>query len=181
LVYLYTDLLFYIEHLKGGVKIMANEHDFFQLDPGSIGQDWKGGKQARQMRSPGNVVANYEALKYGSARSDDYTRVVFDNAHEENPGRVLGVGFGTDMGWYNYNPYGWGSTVLKTLDDQLTRMGMDQAGTGTYAHGFSISVLHDDVSDKDEVEASGMQQYKYPSEGWRSFGGKYDFEEAYQG
>ena len=150
---------------------MSNEHDFFQLDPGSIGQDWKGGKQARQMRSPGNVIANYEALKHGSARSDDYTRVVFDNAHEENPDRVLGVGFGTDMGWYNYNPYVWDSTVKRMLDDKMIKMGMG-----------SITVEHHDVSDKNEVDASGMQQYKnYPSEGWRSFGGKYDFEEAYQG
>jgi len=150
---------------------MGNEHDFFQLDPGSIGQDWKGGSQARQMRSPGNVMSNYEALKYGTARSDDYTRVVFDNDHEENPGRVLGVGFGTDMGWYNYNPYVWGSAVKKVLDDKMIKMGMG-----------SIAVEHDDVSDKDEVEASGMSQYKnYPSEGWRSFGGKYDFEEPYQG
>ena len=150
---------------------MANEHDFFQLDPGSIGQDWKGGNQARQMRSPGNVMSNYEALKHGSARSDDYTRVVFDNAHEENPKRVLGIGFGTDMGWYNYNPYVWGSTVEKVLNDKMIRMGM-----GT------IAVEHDDVSDKDEVSAEGMQQHlNYPSEGYRSFGGKYDFEEPYQG
>ena len=159
---------------------MSNEHDFFQLDPGSIGQDWKGGKQARQMRSPGNVIANYEALKYGSARSDDYTRVVFDNAHEENPERVLGIGFGTDMGWYNYNPYVWNSTVKRYLDDQFHMM-MMQHNAKLYV-GADHSVFHMDVSDKDEVDASGMQQYKnYPSEGWRSFGGKYDFEEAYQG
>ena len=150
---------------------MANEYDFFQLDPGSIGQDWKGGDQARQMKSPGNVVSNYEALKYGSARSDDYTRVVFDNDHEENPSRVLGIGFGTDMGWYNYNPYVWDSTINKVMDDKMIKMGMG-----------SIAVEHADVSDENEVDASGMSQYKnYPSEGWRSFGGKYDFEEAYQG
>ena len=155
---------------------MANEFDFFQVDPGSIGSDWVGGNQAREMRPPNARISNYEALKYGAARSDDYTRVVFDNAHEENAQGAVGVGFGTDRGWYNYNPFVWNSSILRTLDDQFTRMGMDTSD------GFAISVLHDDVSDKDEVEASGMSSGKnYPSEGWRSFGGKYDFEEAYQG
>jgi len=161
---------------------MANEYDFFQINPGSIGSDWVGGDQAKEMRPPNAVMSNYEALKYGAARGDDYTRVTFDNAHEQNPQGRVGVGFGTDRGWYNYNPFVWNSTILRTLDDQLTRMGMDQAGTGTFAHGYSISVLHDDVSDRDEVFASGMVAGKnYPSEGWRSFGGKYDFEKAYQG
>lgn len=155
---------------------MANEHDFFQLDPGSIGSDWVGGEQAKEMRPPNAVISNYEALKYGAARSDDYTRVVFDNAHEENPQGAVGVGFGTDRGWYDYNPYVWGSTVLKTLDDQFTRMGMDTSD------GFSISVIGEDVSDRKEVNASGMVSGKnYPSEGWRSFGGKYDFHEDYRG
>ena len=155
---------------------MANEFDFFQIDPSTIGSDWVGGDQAREMRAPNAVISNYEAKKYGAARSDDYTRVVFDNAHEENTQVHVGVGFGVDRGWYDYNPFVWGSTVLKTLDDQFTRMGMDMST------GFSISVLHDDVSDKDEVEASGMVSGKnYPSEGWRSFGGKYDFQKPYQG
>jgi len=147
------------------------EYDFFQVDPSTIGQDWKGGNQARQMRSPGNAISNYEALKHGTARGDDYTRVVFDNAHEENPKRVLGIGFGTDMGWYNYNPYVWEGTIKKMLDDKMIKMGMG-----------SIAVEADDVSDKDEVDADDMVYGKnYPSEGWRSFGGKYDFEEPYQG
>lgn len=155
---------------------MANEYDFFQLNPGSIGSDWVGGNQAKEMRSPNAVISNYEALKYGTARADDYTRITFDNAHEENPQGRVGVGFGTDRGWYNYNPFVWNSTILRMLDDQFTRMGMDTSD------GFSIGVLHDDVSDRDEVSASGMVAGKnYPSEGWRSFGGKYDFAEPYQG
>jgi len=33
-----------------------------------------------------------------------------------------------------------------------------------------------DVMDQDEVSADGMDDYKnYPTEGYRSFGGKYDF------
>lgn len=150
---------------------MANEYDHFQFDPGSIGSDWKGGAAARQLKAPGAKISHFEAMKYGTVRSDDYTRVVFDNAHFENPQRVLGVGFGVDRGWYNHNPFVWLSTVKRVLDDKMHRMMMG-----------SIGVVADDVSDRDEVDASGMQSYKnYPSEGWRSFGGKYDFEKAYQG
>jgi len=150
---------------------MSNEYDFFQIDPGSIGSDWVGGNQAREMRPPNAVISNYEAKKYGTARSDDYTRVVFDNAHEENPQKQVGVGFGTDMGWYNYNPFVLLSTIIRTLDDKMTRIGMG-----------NIDVMHNDVSDQNEVDASGMVSGKnYPSEGWSSFGGKYDAEAPYQG
>ena len=150
---------------------MANQYDHFQLDPGSIGSDWKGGDASRQLRPPSTKVSHFEAMKFGTVRSDDYTRVVFDNAHFENPQKVAGVGFGVDRGWYNYNPFVWLSTVKRILDDKMHRMMMG-----------SIDVLNADVSDRDEVDADGMQSYyNYPSEGWRSFGGKYDFEEAYQG
>ena len=146
---------------------MANEYDFFQFNPGSIGDGWVGDVG----RSPDSKISNYEDYKNGTARSDDYTRVTFANAIEENPSVAPGIGYGTDWAYYVYNPYVWGSTVLKTLDDKMTRMNMG-----------SLNLKNMGFSDKKAVDASGMSQYKnYPSEGWRSFGGKYDFEKAYQG
>ncbi len=147
---------------------MSNEYDNFAVDPSTIGQDWKGGIE---MRPLSNRMSNFGALDQGNRRSDDYTRTTFENAHEENPKAVVGAGFGTDSGFYDYNPYVWGSTVKKVLDDKLFKMG--EGG---------ISVFHVDVSDRKEVSASGMLQYKnYPSEGWSSFGRKYDKHRTWQG
>jgi len=49
--------------------------------------------------------------------------------------------------------------------------------------GFgNVDIFHSDVSDMEESNAGDMDQYKnYPSEGYRSFGGKYDFHEDYNG
>jgi hypothetical protein len=42
--------------------------------------------------------------------------------------------------------------------------------------GNSVDLPAHDVSDKDLVDPSGMVAGKnWPSEGWRSYGGKYDF------
>jgi len=150
---------------------MSNEYDFFQISPGSVAAGWSTGSSTQQLRRFGTRMSNYGALNFGARMSSDYTRTTFDNAHEENPGRTLGVGFGTDRGEYNYNPFVWGSSVKRTLDDKATKMGMggiDQPGA--------------DVSDRKDLNAAGMVSGKnYPSEGWRSFGGKYDFHKAYQG
>ena len=150
---------------------MSNEYDFFQVNPGSVASGWATGNSTQQFRRFGTRMSNFGALNFGTRMSSDYTRTSFDNAHEENPQKAVGVGFGTDRAEYEYNPYVWGSSVKRTLDDKMTKMGMgsvDQPGA--------------DVSDQQEVAASGMVSGKnYPSEGWRSFGGKYDFHKPYQG
>jgi hypothetical protein len=75
-------------------------------------------------------------------------------------------------------------------DDQFFRMKMEHpqtsptlladdnfsslypAGTSTYIDDPTF-----DVMDTDVAQAEGMNAYKnYPTEGWRSFGGKYDFQ-----
>jgi len=150
---------------------MSNEYDFFQISPGSVASDWVTGSNQQQLRRFGTRMSNFGALNFGARMSVDYTRTTFDNAHEENPQKAVGAGFGTDRAEFEYNPYVWGSSVKRTLDDKMTKMGMG-----------SIDQPRADVSDRQEVNASGMVSGKnYPSEGWRSFGGKYDFHKPYQG
>jgi hypothetical protein len=150
---------------------MANEHDFFQPDPGEIGSNWKGGSQARQMRAPNAVISNFNALNFGVANSDDYTKTKSIFSCEQNTAPVVGVGYGTDFGYYDYNPYVIGSTVQRMLDDKLSKMGFGD-----------IDLFNKGFSDEKEADADGMISGKnYPSEGWRSFGGKYDFHEEYNG
>jgi len=82
------------------------------------------------------------------------------------------------------NPYVWGSSVKRFRDDQFFRMDMEHYPYRTGMEDFGDYSSDDphyvekpkhDVMDAEAVN-SGMEQYKnYPSEGWRSFGGKYDF------
>jgi hypothetical protein len=73
-----------------------------------------------------------------------------------------------------------GSTVKYTRDDQFIRMGMSR-NTGTTAAATEIDQPMFDVMDEKERTAAGINATtnktikNWPSEGWRSFGGKYDF------
>lgn len=150
---------------------MSDEYDFFSIDPGALGDDWKGGSEGQAFRPFETRISNFGALNRGARSSTDYTRTTFDNAIEVNPEAVPGVGFGTDRGFYDYNPFVWGGSIQRTLMDRLHKMGLG-----------GIDIFHVDVSDKKEVNASGMSQYKnYPSEGWNSFGKKYDKQRAWHG
>jgi len=164
--------------------------DNFQIQPHTVDDGWVAG-DAQAFRQFDARMSNFNAMYRGSRRSDDYTRTVFGFAHEENP--VLPdpelqeeLGFGVDWAEYNYNPYVWGSTVKRILDDQAHKMGMEHQAIVAYGDtGMSYSIFHMDVSDQDEVTAAGIIAgaafLNYPTEGWKSFGGKYDKHEAYQG
>lgn len=139
---------------------MANEYDFFQFNPGSVGDDWEGGDRAPQMRPIDSRISNYNAMYIGDRRSDDYTRTVYQWEFGQNKKPERGVGFGVDAGWYEHNPYVWGSTVKKLLDDQGFKMGM------SHDTGVDLDAPNRDVSDKNELDASGMVSFKnYPTEG----------------
>jgi len=152
--------------------------DFFQVEPHKVDDAWALTGPAH--RAFDVRMSNFNTKYRGVRRSDDYTRTILSRwaNYVENPQKAVGVGFGTDPGEYVYNPYVWGSTVKRVLDDQAFKMGI--AG---------INVKHDDVSDMDEVTAAGIKAYidaglsflNFPSEGWSSFGGKYDKHTAYAG
>lgn len=140
-------------------------------------------------------ISNFGALWIGDRmdQSMDYTRTVLDfetkdvladhNVQTEDPG--LGHNSGLRGTTIEQNPYIWGSTVKRFRDDQFFRMDMEHYPfrTGLDAFGdYSADDPHyvekpkHDVMDTDVVQAEGIELYKnYPTEGWRSFGGKYDY------
>lgn len=144
-----------------------SEYNHFQFDPFKLGSDWAG--QDVQSRSPAAKVSNFGALSKDNRMSDDYTRTVltFKSKTElENP---TVPPFAQDAE-RDENPYLAGSSIKHVRDDKLILMGLGSIDRPTF-----------DVSDTNAV-LSGMEAYKnYPTEGWRSFGGKYDFPVAYNG
>jgi hypothetical protein len=139
-------------------------------------------------------VSNFGSLWVGNrmGQGTDYTRtqLVFSSKDNLSNWKVItadeGMGHGTGLrgSTIDENPYIWGSTVKKFRDDQFFRMDMEHYSyrTGLEDFGsYSASTPHyvakpmGDVMDTNVVH-SGMNAYKnYPTEGWRSFGGKYDF------
>ena len=143
-------------------------------------------------------ISNFGSLMVDARMGQDmdYTRTVLtyvskdelsnwkDITADDGPGRLLGMR-GTTV---DHNPYLIGSTVKRVRDDQFFRMDMEHPvtspgllGDGDLAPLYPAGTPADitkpefDVMDTNLVN-SGMDPYKnYPTEGWRSFGGKYDF------
>jgi len=142
-------------------------------------------------------LSNFGAMWVGKRMSSDYSRteltyITKDElsdwrqiTEDDGPGRLLGMR-GTSV---DQNPYLVGSTVKKVRDDQFFRMDMEHPPTSPsllgdpdlaplYPAGAAADIEKPmfDVMDTNLVDADGMNKYKnYPSEGYRSFGGKYDF------
>jgi len=150
--------------------------DMFQIGQTGVGGETKG--NSVQTRDLDMKISNFGALKNGSRSSTDYTMVLnnFKDKDEiENPNIPSFVQDGES----DNHPLVWGSTVKYVRDDQLIRMG------NTTTIGGYIDMPKFDVSDTNVANMDvtiGFNSIKnWPTEGWRSYGGKYDFSEAYQG
>jgi len=128
-------------------------------------------------------MSNFGADVVGPRMDSDYTRTSLGFADKDNLSdqnvitEDTGIGQNVDGRSINieHNPYLIGSSLKRTRDDQLFRMEM------TDNRGTSIDMPKFDVMDRKVLDATGMVAGKnWPSEGWRSFGGKYDFI-PYQG
>lgn len=148
----------------------------FQLDPSTVGEDWAfSGDQAHGNRPPDSKISNPQYHFVGAKSSADRTKVVFGHDREQNPQNWdIGDGeLGQGVNWalFNYNPYGrqdvWNSTVDQNPNFRVMNDWLKITGLG------DINVPEDGFSDKNEVSATGMVQYRnYPTEGYHSFGGK---------
>ena len=142
-------------------------------------------------------ISNFGSLWIGPRMTSDYTRTKLTWSskddlsnwrmitEDDGPGRLLGMR-GTSV---DQNPYLVGSTVKRYRDDQFFRMDMEHPPTSPslladsdlaalYPAGAAADIEKPtfDVMDTNLVDADGMNKYKnYPTEGYRSFGGKYDF------
>lgn len=141
------------------------------------------------IRRPSDMkVSNFGALAIGLRMTSDYTRTMLgfkDKGESEDWAKITeDTGIGQNVGLrgttVNHNPLVWGSTVKYTRDDQFVRMTMSK-NTGSTSAATQVDPPMFDVMDSKERTASGItasdnaQMKNWPSEGWRSFGGKYDF------
>jgi len=168
----------------------GDQYDNFSFSPSTIGEDWLSGSQpAYDIRPIAARMSRWNVDYAGARNSNDYTRTSLGFAFKgtiENPVVRVGIGYGTDVGYYNYNPMVSGIAIahLRMLNDSMFIMGMYHGGTNLSNYnddGASIDQPRYDVMDSKEI-VSGMEQYKnYPSEGWYSFGKKYDKERDWAG
>ncbi len=154
-----------------------SEWEFYQI--GHTGVDSTTYGNLVQTRDLDMRMSNFGALWTGNRLSADYTRV--DTMAFVDKGIMEGAAeFGlhdlVQDAEMNDNPLVAGSTVKYTRDDAMFKMSMDTDDTGDKASTYGVSFPTFDVMDTNLVAADGMSSgYNYPTEGWRSFGGKYDF------
>ena len=137
-------------------------------------------------------MSNFGALWVGKRRTTDYTKV--DYGFEAKSQMEGAAEFGLHdlkalnlQDTRNENPLVWGSTVKYTWNDEMFKTGMDtddstlRAG-GSKSKSYPVVLPKFDVMDTNLVDAAGINadraatwQKNWPSEGWRTFGGKYDF------
>jgi hypothetical protein len=146
-----------------------NEYNFFQFDPLNLGDDWAKGAGAQQMRNPDMKMSNFGALNYGTRRSTDYTRVAAGFEAKDDLMNPVIPSF-LQEAERDENPFVLGSSIKRVRDDKFTRMGMGSNDQPKF-----------DVMDTNEVHSGMTSGKNWPSEGWHSFGRKYDGYAEYDG
>ena len=121
----------------------------------------------QQTRAMDMKMSNFGALQYGPRSTDDYTRTLTGNFKAkgdlENP---VVPSFAMDAE-FDMNPFVWGSTVKRVRNDEFTVMGLGSR------RDVEASLPGFDVMDTDVANPAGFQAPRhYPSEGWRTFGGR---------
>lgn len=180
-----------------------SEYNFYQIDHSGVAEpDLTASGVARTdssvaIRRPVDAkISEFGALNIGD-RMDDYTRTVLDFESKDNLSDINVItedkGMGANVAargtTVEYNPYvtasGINSSVKRMRDDQAFRMGMSgYTGAQTVTGGVlttvggsanSIDQPGFDVMDTKSIVSGMVAGKNWPSEGWRSFGGKYDF------
>jgi len=151
---------------------MGSEENFYQINHVGLTADGTKGVNV-WTRDENMKLSNFGALNYGGRMSVDYTRTLLDFESKDDLSDVNVVVPEWQYAERNENPLLAGSTVKYTRDDQFHRMGMANNSTDNEIDLPSMDVM-------DTYATNGVSSGKnWPKEGWRSFGGKYDFAEAY--
>jgi hypothetical protein len=159
-----------------------SEYDFYQIDHVGVSEPdrdtaTRTNKAVPIRRAADAKISIFGSNNVGARMSSNYSRTALDfeskdnlldhNVLVEDPGmgsNVGGRGINVD-----HNPYLTGSTVKRVRDEQAFRMGMsDNRGVSVNEPGFDI--MDTNVISKDMIVGKN-----WPTEGHRSFGGKYDF------
>jgi len=146
-------------------------YDFFQIPTTGLSGD-QGSAVGAQNKPFTLRLSNFEAILYGDASSQDRTkRTHSDAAFVENP-EVPNFAMGGD---YITNPLKVGSSLKREYDDELTLLGVGNRRSNT-----ATDLPNADVMDKHATIDDGTHApRKFPTEGWRTFGGRTGGPEAY--
>lgn len=145
--------------------------DKFQIPHTGVDSSTQG--EAVQTRDLDMKMSNFGALNMSDRSDSDYTRTTLDFKSKDELTNNTPIFQDAEM---NDNPLLAGSSLKYTRDDQFTRMGMSNS---VYTQ---ISQPKADVMDTKVIDASGMEKPRnYPTEGWHSFGKKYDESTPYIG
>jgi hypothetical protein len=168
---------------------MSSEFSFYQIDhrgesDPSKPEDVRTDTSTVIRREFDAKISRFGSNAVGARMASDYTRtdLAFKTKDElaDHNVQTADTGMGANIAGrsvtVDHNPYVLGSTVKRVRDDQFFRMSMSND------RGANIDAPNFDVMDTNLVSANDLVAGKnWPSEGWRSFGGKYDFSEAYSG
>ena len=151
-----------------------SQFDFYQIP--TVGVDEPDLVAARTdvavpiRRAVDEKICNFGALNVGGRSAADYTKTELTWKTKDELADWKNITNFWQEAERNENPYVLGSTIKRTRDDQFFRMSMSNN------RGLQLEQPKWDVSDTNLVDAANMIAGKsWPSEGWRSFGGKYDF------
>jgi len=137
------------------------------------------------IRRPANMkLSNFGAYSVGARLSEDYTRVNLGfkakGESEDWSVMVQDTGVGSNVAGRGvtiiHNPLIAGSSIKYTRDDQFIRMTMSRNTDATNIDPPKFDVMDENVSSAAGINATSYASIKnWPTEGWRSLGGKYDF------
>ena len=129
-------------------------------------------------RSLDMKISNFGSLAVGAVMTTDYTRINLGFMAKDDSSDWSTIVPEWQFAERNENPLVVGSTVKYTRDDQFIRMSMSTIA------GAQIDEPDFDVLDTNVISAEGMVAFttspagvklNWPTEGFRTFGGKYDF------
>lgn len=151
-----------------------SEYNFYQIDHTGVSEPdvatyVRTDTSTTIRRAADAKISTFGALNVGTRMDSDYGRTSLDFESKDTLSDWKSITEIIQDADRIDNPYLAGSTVKRARDAQFFRMGMSND------NGAEIDLPKFDVSDANNI-SSGMTAGKnWPSEGWRSFGGKYDF------
>lgn len=140
---------------------------FFQIPATGVDCEWasEGGQQSR---SCGMRMSNFGALAYGARNAADYTKLVQSYQSKDELQNPLVPSFAQD-GEFKTNPFVWGSTVKRVLNDELRIMSLgSRAMDGDALPTFDVM----DTNLSRSTPKDGDMTLNWPNEGYKPFGGR---------
>lgn len=120
-------------------------------------------------------MSNFGSLNVGPRMTSDYTRTYLGFQSKDELSDWSRIVPQWQFAERDQNPHVLGCSIKYVRDDQFIRLTMSKE-SGAYFDVPKFDVMDPkSVSPDGMVATSNAKIKNWPSEGWRSFGGKYDF------